>query len=163
MTSLLLALEAGHDGGEVGPELVRALERVEHLLVVGAAIPDPGDAPALDLSRHEPAERVSDALSPGEEAEVVPDVVGDRDARLAIADRRHPRLKGIGAGSSSASSSHGTSVERASLDPSPYSRMRRITGAIVCLSWRSKSWRRWGLSPRRLGRGCSVGSSTEKT
>jgi hypothetical protein len=136
MTRLLSALEAGRDGGQVGLELVRALERVEHRLVVSAAVPDPGDAPALDLSRDEPTERVSDALGPGEDAEVVPDVVGGLDARLAIADRRRPLLAGIGAGSSSASSSHGTSVERASLDPSAYSRMRRITGAIVCLSWR---------------------------
>jgi hypothetical protein len=72
-------------------------------------------------------------------------------------------VEGIRAGSSAASSSHGTSVERVSLDPSPYSRMRATTGAIVCLSWRSKSGRRRSLSPRRLGRGYPVGSSTEKT
>src|SRR4051794_10176842 len=124
MTRPLPPLEADHDCGQVGLELVRALERVEHRLLVGAAVPDPRDAPALDLSRDESAERVSDALGPADYAEVVPDVVGDLDARLAIADRRRPLLVGIPAGSPAVSSSHGTSVERASLDPSPYSRMR---------------------------------------
>ncbi|MCW3101341.1 MAG: hypothetical protein JWL77_6959 [Chthonomonadaceae bacterium] len=160
MTRLLPPLEGADDCGQVRLELARPLEGAEDHLIVGAAVADPLDAPPLDLARDEPAEGLANALGLREEPEVPPDVVGDLDARLAIADRRRPLLMGIGAGSPAASSSHGTSVARASLDPSPYSRMRGINDAIVCLSWRSKVPARLGLSASRLGGGYLTCSST---
>jgi len=131
MTRLLLPLEVGHDGGEVGLEFVRALERVEHRTVVRAAFPDLGHTPPLDLSRNELAKRLADALGVGDLPEVLPHVVGDLDAGLAIPERR---LAGLGAGSFPASSSHFSSVARTGLDPLPnsYSRMRGTKGASVC-------------------------------
>src|SRR3954451_23761049 len=107
MTRVLPPLKAGHDGGQVGLELVRALERVEHRLVVGLPVSDLLATPALHLTPDEPAECLADALGPGEETEVVPDVVGDLDTSLAIADRRRPLPVGIPAGSSAGTGGHG--------------------------------------------------------